>query len=126
MKFFLSQMEVSEEAICVGTLTLIRAAMSAHGERGQEVGQGLGAMGLSHICTPFISSLFISHYWVGQEITALGCFTFSILEHSPPSTLSPLSLNPESQLPPESEFQAVYLNPPKLSQRLNIKPSYTI
>lgn len=32
MKFFLSQMEMSKEAIRVGTLTLIRAVVSADGE----------------------------------------------------------------------------------------------
>ncbi|KAB0396545.1 hypothetical protein E2I00_006753 [Balaenoptera physalus] len=41
MKFFLSQMEKSKEALRVGTLTLISAVVSAHGERGQEAGRGM-------------------------------------------------------------------------------------
>lgn len=36
MKFFLSQMEMSKEAVRVGTLTLIRAVVSADGEQGPE------------------------------------------------------------------------------------------
>lgn len=35
MKFFLSQTEMSKEATRVGTLTLVRAVVSADGERGQ-------------------------------------------------------------------------------------------
>ena len=44
MKFFLSQMEMSKEAVRVGTLALIRAVVSAEGEhsRRRKTGQELG------------------------------------------------------------------------------------
>lgn len=42
MKFFLRQMELSKEAIRVGTLTLLRAVVGADGEQGQEGGGGPG------------------------------------------------------------------------------------
>lgn len=42
MKFFLSQMETSKEAIRVGTLTLIRAVVGADGEQGPEGGSPRG------------------------------------------------------------------------------------
>ena len=44
MKFFLSQMEISKEAVRVGTLALIRAVVSADGEhsRRRKTGRELG------------------------------------------------------------------------------------
>lgn len=56
MKFFLGQMEMSQEAIRVGTLTLIRAVVSAAGEQDQEVGRESGEAGLTHIWNSVISS----------------------------------------------------------------------
>lgn len=51
MKFFFSQMEMSKEAIRVGTLTLIRAVVSADGEQGWEGGAGAGRR-VSLLCGP--------------------------------------------------------------------------
>lgn len=44
MKFFLSQMEMSKEAVRVGTLALIRAVVSADGEHSprREIGREQG------------------------------------------------------------------------------------
>lgn len=104
MKFFLSQMETSKEAIRVGTLTLIRAVVSADGEREWEVRREAGEAGLTGVWTVIISS-FIRRYWVDR-----GCFIFSTLEpnqHCVPYTLpSTLSSNSESQL-----LQTVNPNP---------------
>lgn len=51
MKFFLSQMEMSKEAVRVGTLTLIRAVVSADGEQGPEGRRRPGEAALTHVWT---------------------------------------------------------------------------
>lgn len=96
MKFFLSQMEMSKEAIRVGTLNLIRAVVSADGEHGQEGARGSGEAP-GHPRLDLLHFLFHRHCWGGQGLTALSCFMFSILELKqhciPPSTPSPLSIS---------------------------------
>lgn len=64
MKFFISQMEMSKEAIRVGTLTLIRAVVGADGEprAGRRVGVRRGGF---HPCMDLCHFLFCRHHWVG-------------------------------------------------------------
>lgn len=102
MKFFLRQMELSKEAICVGTLTLIRAVVGADGEQGQEGGWGAWEAGLTHVWTSVTSSFVDTTGWEGAN--ALSCLTFSVLElhqhcgpPSPPQP-SPQTLSPSSHL----------------------------
>lgn len=66
MKFFLSQMEMSKEAIRVGTLTLIRAVVGADGEQGQEGWWGSGEVGFTHVWTSVISSFVDTTGWAKE------------------------------------------------------------
>lgn len=128
MKFFLSQMEMSKEAVRVGTLTLIRAVVSADGEQDQEAGGSRGKR--VSACLDLRQFLFCRHYWLGRGLSVFYCFTFSVLEpkqHCDPCPPPPtVSSNPESWLPPESEFLTLNLRttPQKLNQRLYVRPSY--
>ena len=65
MKFFLSQMETSKEAIRVGTLTLIRAVVGADGEQGPEGGKAREA-GLPQVWTFLISSFVGPAGWAKE------------------------------------------------------------
>lgn len=74
MKFFLSQMEISKEAIRVGTLTLIRAVMGADGEQGQEGGWVSEEVSFTHVWTSVISSFVDTTGWAKEP-------TLSIASH---------------------------------------------
>lgn len=92
MKFFLSQTEMNKEDTRVGTLTLIRAVVSADGEQGR--GRGVRGGG-SHPCLDLCHFLFCRHYWVGQgaQVSAASRFLSldltSTMAHSPHSQPSP-------------------------------------
>lgn len=77
MKFFFSQVEMSKEAIRVGTLALIRAIVSADGEpAGVDRHHGQSAGGNSDVPIWF-PPYFCSHCWV---VKSLDCFVFLSLK----------------------------------------------
>lgn len=70
MKFFLSQMEISKEAIRVGTLTLIRAVVGADGEQGQEGGCGSDRW-VSPMLRPLVISSFVDTGWAKKPMLSV-------------------------------------------------------
>jgi len=73
MKFFFSQVEMSKEAVHVGTLALIRAVVSADGE---PAAVDRHHEGDSEVPT-WLLSYSSSHCWVAKS---LDCFIFLSLE----------------------------------------------
>lgn len=72
MKFFLSQTEMNKEATRVGTLTLIRAVVSADGEQGRcGGGVGSGEEGLIHVWTSVTSSFVVTTGWAKEHRSPL-------------------------------------------------------
>lgn len=71
MKFFLSQTEMNKEATRVGTLTLIRAVVSADGEQGRRGGVGPGEEGLIHVWTSVTSSFVDTTGWAKEHRSRL-------------------------------------------------------
>jgi hypothetical protein len=79
MKFFFSQMEMSKEAIRVGTLTLIKALVSMDGEHqwGRQEGQDGGREGDSTYIRATATSSFVDTAGWANGAKFLGCFILS-------------------------------------------------
>lgn len=94
MKFFLSQMEMSKEAVRVGTLTLIRAVVSADGEPGEEGRRRPGEAALTQVWTSVVSPFLDTAGWARElQLSAASHFLSSNLT-------SPVILPSHPQLSP--------------------------
>ena len=104
MKFFFSQIEMSKEAIRVGTLTLIRAVVSADGEQGWNwTGREAKEAGLTHVWTLVISSFIDPTGWTMESQLPDASYFLplgltSTVTHTPHPQSSPQTLNPSFPL----------------------------